>query len=121
VEDRDGTISVEPAGSYGVEARNEKGDVNVTLPPDAAATVTGRTHNGDVVADFGLSVSGDEDKTVTGKIGSGAARIVLSTENGDLHIKKGPAAGAEPPATASAPGGKHLKSKNTLPQQPVAQ
>jgi len=129
VENRDGTISVEPSGSYGVEARNQKGDVNLTLPPDAAATVNGRTHNGDVVTDFELSVSGDEDKTVTGKIGSGTARIVLNTENGDLHIKKGPAAGEEAatpkapknPAPPMAPNAPHLKSKNTLPQQPVAQ
>jgi DUF4097 and DUF4098 domain-containing protein YvlB len=125
VEDRNGTISVAPSGSYGVEARNQKGDVNVTLPPDAAATVNGQTHNGDVVTDFNLNVSGDEDKTVTGKIGSGTAHIELSTNNGDLHIKRGSGAGAA--ATASAPGaasgvnGKHLKSKNSLPQQPVAQ
>jgi len=130
VEDRDGTISVEPTGSYSVEARNQKGDVNVTLPPDAAATVSGTTHNGDVLTDFALSVSGDEDKTVAGKIGSGAARIVLSTENGDLHIKKGQAADEETaaapktpktPAPPIAPNAPHLKSKSSLPQQPVAQ
>jgi DUF4097 and DUF4098 domain-containing protein YvlB len=126
VENRDGTISVEPAGSFGVDATDEKGDVNVTLPPDAGATVNGRTHNGDVMTDFALAVSGDEDKTVTGKIGSGTARIVLSTDNGDLHIKKGSAEGAAPAATAGSPGaataaGKHLKTKNSLPQQPVAQ
>jgi DUF4097 and DUF4098 domain-containing protein YvlB len=127
IEDRDGTINVEPAGTYGVEAKNAKGDVEVTLPPDASATVDGRTHNGDVLTDFALSVTGEEDKTVTGKIGSGTARIVLSTDNGDLHIKKGSAAGAAASATASAPStagagsGKHLKSKNALPQQPVAQ
>jgi len=120
VEDRNGTISIEPAGPFGVEAKNDKGDVNVTLPPDAGATVNGSTHNGDVMTDFGLSVSGNEDKTVTGRIGSGAARIMLSTENGDLHIKKGSAASAAP-AAASAPSGKHLKSKSELPKQPVAQ
>jgi len=126
VEDRDGTINVEPAGTYGIEARNEKGDVVVTLPPDDSATVDGRTHNGDVVTDFSLAVNGDEDKTVTGKIGSGTAHIVLSTDNGDLHIKKGPAGGSAT-ATVNAPGaagsasGKHLKSKNSLPQQPIAQ
>jgi DUF4097 and DUF4098 domain-containing protein YvlB len=123
VEDRNGSISVEPAGSFGVDAKNEKGDVNITLPPDAGATVNGHTHNGDVMTDFSLSVNGDEDKTVTGKIGSGAAHIDLSTNNGDLHIKKGSPATPAPGATASEPAasGKHLKSKSTLPQQPVAQ
>ena len=102
VEDRNGTISVEPAGPYSVEARNNKGDVNVTLPPNASATVNGRTHNGEVLTDFNLSVTGDEDKTVTGKIGSGAAHIELSTDNGDLHIKKGTAGGSAPTAAAAA-------------------
>jgi hypothetical protein len=100
--------------------------VELTLPPDASATVNGRTHNGDIVTDFGLTVSGEEDKTVSGRIGAGAARIVLSTSNGDLHIKKGSEAPAAPatPATPNAPGAAkapHLKSSKTLPQQPVTQ
>ena len=123
VEDQDGTINVEPAGPYGVEAKNDKGDVVVTLPPGASATVNGRTHNGDILTDFALTVTGEEDKTVSGRIGTGAAHIVLSTSNGDLHIKKGPAF-PEAPATPSAQGGAkapHLKSSKALPQQPVTQ
>jgi hypothetical protein len=96
--------------------------VEITLPPDASATVSGRTHNGDIVTDYGLTVSGDEDKTVSGRIGSGAARIVLSAENGDLHIKKGPAFPAEPPApAANAPKARHLRSSEALPPRPVTQ
>jgi hypothetical protein len=71
--------------------------VEVTLPPNASANVDGRTHNGDIVTDYGLTVSGDESKTVTGRIGSGATKIVLSTDNGDLRIKKGSAFPATPP------------------------
>lgn len=128
VEDRDGRISVEPAGAYGVDARNNKGDVEITLPPNGAGTVDGRTHNGDIVTDFGLNVSGDEDKTVTGRIGSGGAKIYLSTNNGDVRIKKGPAFPATPPApevenapTPPPPSSRHLKANAPLPQQPVTQ
>jgi len=127
VEDRDGNIRIELAGAYSVEATNRKGDVEITLPPNASATVNGHTHNGEVVTDYGLTVSGDEDKTVSGRIGSGAAHIVLSADNGDLHIKKGsavPAAGpaaATAPAAPNAPNGRHLKSSKTLPAQPVTQ
>ena len=142
VEDRDGRISVEPAGGYGVEAKNTKGDVEVTLPPNASATVDGRTRNGDIVTDFGLAVSGDEIKTVKGRIGSGTAKIVLSAENGDLRIKKGseippapdapsaaaspsptaPAANAPPkPKTPAASDAQHLKPSKGLPAQPVTQ
>jgi DUF4097 and DUF4098 domain-containing protein YvlB len=129
VEDRDGRIAVEPAGNFGVEAKNSKGDVEIALQPDASATVSGRTHNGDIVTDFGLPVSGSEDKTVTGKIGSGTARIMLSTDNGDLHIKRGQPFLAEPaapnvpaaPGAPAPPNARHLKTSKALPQQPVAQ
>jgi DUF4097 and DUF4098 domain-containing protein YvlB len=121
VEDHDGAIRVELAGAYGVDARNGKGDVEITLPEDASATVSGHTHNGDIVTDFGLAVSGDEDKTVTGRIGSGSARIDLSADNGDLHIKKGPALAstgteAQPPA-----GSRHLRNPKSPPPEPVTQ
>jgi DUF4097 and DUF4098 domain-containing protein YvlB len=127
VEDRDGTIRVEPAGAYSVEATNSKGDVEITLPPNASATVNGHTHNGEVVTDFTLSVSGDEDKTVNGRIGAGAAHIVLTADNGDLHIRKGtpsqPAQASTPDAEnpPDTPNERHLKSSKTLPAQPVTQ
>jgi DUF4097 and DUF4098 domain-containing protein YvlB len=127
VESSNGTISVAPAGAFNVEAKNDKGDIELTLPPDASATVNGQAHNGDIVTDYGLTISGDENKTVSGKIGSGTAHIQISTSNGDLHIKKGsafpaaaPAAGKAPTAPA-APNAPHLKSNKTLPQQPVTQ
>jgi DUF4097 and DUF4098 domain-containing protein YvlB len=124
VEDRDGNIRIELAGTYGVDATNSKGDVEITLPPNASATVNGRTHNGEVVTDFALVTSGDEDKTVSGRIGSGTARIVLSTNNGDLHIKKGSAVPPMAPAAPAAPAppnARHLKSPKAPPAQPVTQ
>ncbi len=58
VEDRDGRIAIDSAGSYVIEAKNLKGDVEVTLPPNAHATVSGSTRNGDIVTDFPLAVTG---------------------------------------------------------------
>jgi DUF4097 and DUF4098 domain-containing protein YvlB len=124
VEDRDGNIRIEVAGAYSVDATNSKGDVEITLPPNASATVNGHTHNGEVVTDFELAVSGDEDKTVSGRIGAGAEHIVLSSNNGDLHIKKGSVvASATPtaPVAPADPNARHLKSPKTLPAQPVTQ
>jgi DUF4097 and DUF4098 domain-containing protein YvlB len=128
-ENRDGRISVEPAGSYSVEAKNSKGDVEVSLPPNASGSVDARTRNGEIVSDYGLSVSGDESKKATGRIGSGGSRIVLSAENGDVHIKKGSAfpsapttssaATAAPKASAQpARGARQLKSSKALPAHP---
>lgn len=132
VQDRDGTVSIEPAGAYGIEAHNSKGDIEITLPPDASGTVDGRVHNGDIMTDFGLTVSGDQDKTVTGRIGAGKTRIVLSTSNGDLNIKKGPAFPAAPPmpstsgvstqqVTPPSPHARHLRPPPTPPAAPVMQ
>ena len=121
VEDRNGRIAVEPAGNFGIEARNQKGDVEVTLPPNAQATVSGNTHNGDIVSDFPLTISGDVSKSVSGRIGSGAAKITLNTDNGDLRIKRAdsePPAPPEPGAAAKVP---HLKAPRTLPAAPVTQ
>ena len=129
VEDRDGSISVEPAGAYNVEAKNDKGDVELTLPPNASGTVDGHAHNGDIVTEFALSVSGDEDKSVTGRIGSGSSRIVLNSSNGDIRIKKGSAFPAAPvvanapvaPNAPEPPNARHLKAPKALPPQPVTQ
>jgi len=134
VDNRDGRISIEPAGAYSITATDNKGDVEITLPPNGAGVVDGHTHNGEVVNDFDLSVSGEEDKTVTGRIGAGGPKISLNSTNGDLHIKKGPAypppppptqaapaAAAKVPPAPAAPNAPHLKSSKALPQQPTAQ
>jgi hypothetical protein len=118
VEDKDGRINIEPAGNFSVDAKNDKGDVELTLPPNASATVNAQTRNGEIETDFGLSISGNESKTANGKIGSGAARIVLSADNGDVHIKKGEESHSAAPAAPNAP---KLKAKKALPSQPVSQ
>jgi DUF4097 and DUF4098 domain-containing protein YvlB len=131
VDNRDGRIAIESAGVYAITANNGKGDVEITLPPNAAGEVDGHTHNGEVVDDFDLNVSGDEDKRVSGRIGAGGPRIALTSANGDLHIKKGPAFPPPPPATPAPPAAAakappppnapHLKSSKALPEQPVTQ
>jgi hypothetical protein len=94
--------------------------------------VEARTHNGDIVSDFPLSISGDEDKTMTGTIGKGGPKLVLSTEHADLRLRKGdeappmpalsglPKAPAAPkaPAPPSAP---HLKASKGEEATPVTQ
>jgi DUF4097 and DUF4098 domain-containing protein YvlB len=128
VENRDGSISVEPAGAFGVEAKNSKGDVEITLPPEASAIVNGYAHNGEISTEFALPVTGEENKTVTGRIGSGKSKIVLNADNGDVHIKKGSGFSSAPTAAAPAahkaaapPNARHLKAPKALPAQPVTQ
>jgi len=129
-EDRDGRISIEPAGNYGVEAKDSKGDVELTLPPNASATVNARTHNGDIVSDYNMpSLEDSENKSATFQIGSGGNRIVLTTDNGDIRVKKGSAFPSTPPppvvgdehSAPEAPKAPHLKTPKPLPPQPVTQ
>jgi DUF4097 and DUF4098 domain-containing protein YvlB len=127
VEDRDGRVSVEPAGNNGVEVKNSKGDVEVSLAPNASATLNLHARNGDIVSEYPMPSIEGEDKVAAFTIGSGGSRIVLSTDNGDVRIKKGSAFPATPPAPAAAegpppaPNAPHLKPTKPLPPQPVTQ
>jgi DUF4097 and DUF4098 domain-containing protein YvlB len=130
VEDRDGRVSVEPAGNNGVEVKNSKGDVEVSLVPNASANVNLNARNGDIVSEYPMPSIEGENKVASFTIGNGGARIVLSTDNGDLRIKKGsafpatpppPASAAAPAAAPAAPGAPQLKTHKPLPPQPVTQ
>jgi DUF4097 and DUF4098 domain-containing protein YvlB len=122
IENRDGRIAVETAGNFAVEAKNLKGDVELTLPPNSQATVSGNTRNGDVVSDFPLEISGDESKTISGRIGAGGPKVTLTANNGDIHIKRGDDAPPPPPATAAgSPGAPHLKAPKVPSAPPVTQ
>jgi DUF4097 and DUF4098 domain-containing protein YvlB len=124
VDDSRGQISVEPAGSYSVEAKSGKGDVEVTLPPDASATVAGHTHNGDIMSDFDLTISGEESKSISGRIGSGQGKITLNADVGDIHIKKGSGFPPAPPTVSKAPAppnAPHLKAPKAPLAEPVTQ
>lgn len=127
VEDRDGRVSVEPAGNNGVEVKNSKGDVEVSLAPNASASVNLHARNGEIVSEYPMPSIEGEDKVAAFQIGSGGSRIVLSTDNGDVRIKKGSAFPAVPPppasasAPAAAPAAPQLKAHKPLPPQPVTQ
>lgn len=131
VSDRDGNVNIAPAGPFSVEARinSGHGDLSVTLPPNASATINGSTRNGDIQSDYPLSITGEESKQVSGKIGNGNSKIVVSTDVGDVLLKKGsgfpatppPPANAEAPSAPIPPGAPHLKAPKTPPPAPVTQ
>jgi len=132
VSDRDGNVSIAPAGPFSIEAKinSGHGDMEITLPPNASATVSGNTRNGDIVSEFPLTISGEESKSVMGRIGGGSAKIVLNTDVGDVRIKKGSGFPATPPPPANAdaapappipPGAPRLKAPKTPPAEPVTQ
>ncbi|WP_420237868.1 DUF4097 family beta strand repeat-containing protein [Telmatobacter bradus] len=125
VQDRDGRIAIESIGNFSVEAHNNKGDVEVTLPPTASAKVQVSSRNGDVVSDFAAPNFGAATtKAATFTIGGGAARIVLSADNGDVRLKRGSNSAVtiptapKAPATPSAP---HLKAPRLQQEKQLTQ
>ena len=129
VEDRDGNIAVEPAGVYNVEAKSNsgKGDLELTLPPNASATVNAFTHNGDILSDYPVNLPDGESKRVEFTVGAGGAKINLTTDVGDVRIKRGSGFPSEPPAPGSeaqppvSPNAPHLKAPKAPPAAPVTQ
>jgi len=79
------------------------------------------------MTEFGLTVKGDESKTVSGKIGSGGAKITLVTDVGDVTSRE--ARPSRPLRTPRPPRPKlqlrrtapHRKPSKALPAQPVTQ
>jgi len=128
VEDRDGNIEIAPAGTYNVEAKSTsgKGDIELTLPPNASASINAYTHNGDILSDYPVNMPEGESKRVALVVGGGGAKINLTTDVGDVRIKKGsgfstpPSVSENPPKPPAPPNAPHLKAPKT-PAEPVTQ
>jgi len=97
VETRNGRISVEPAGTYGVEAKNDKGDVELTLPPNPSASINARPTTETLSRTLVFPSAATRASRSAARSVSGAARVVLSAEDGDVRIKKGLRFPPEPP------------------------
>ena len=65
------------------------GDVTLRVPSNTNARVTARTGNGRIDSDFHLEGSASSR---TGVLGSGGPMLTLSTLNGDVGLRRGPAA-----------------------------
>ncbi len=122
IEDHDARVELDMAGSYPVYVKNKKGDIEVSLPTGAGMSVDARTHNGDVVSDFPLEISGDEDKVMTGTIGKGGPKLTISTEHADLRLRKGSDAPPMPavPVAPTAPKASKAGKDASALKQPAA-
>lgn len=93
VEDTNAEIEVHagklPVGNISID--NRKGRIQVVLPAKSAFQVSARATRGDIQSDFPeLKVqSSDRESTASGSVGTGGGQIRLSTEHGDIEIRKG--------------------------------
>jgi len=65
------------------------GQIEVELPPGAAADVDARTVNGSIDSDFPLEVRGRwSRKRASGEIGAGGRELELETVNGSIRLRR---------------------------------
>jgi len=123
LENSNGTVEVGLRKPGSVQIDNAKGDVQVTVPPNAALTVDARCRGGSIESDFDqLKVdNGERESTASGAIGNNGSRLVINGEHGSIEIRRGELQAAAPPTPAppSKPGkpGKALPPPKTPPEE----
>ena len=81
--DYDGTIR--DGGRYIFATHN--GDMSITVPADANATVTVSTYHGEFQSDFPVRLTGaSRDRQFDFTLGSGSARLELESFNGEIRL-----------------------------------
>lgn len=92
----DGTIEVHVATAsdgQSIEAHTGDGSITVYLPASFSGEVEASTGEGSLESDFPLTLSGHMDAHhmhgTVGGAGSNAARVMLTTGDGDVRLKKG--------------------------------
>jgi Putative adhesin len=92
----DGTIEVHVAAAgdgQSIEAHTGDGSITVYLPSSFSGEVEASTGDGSLESDFPLTLNGHMDRRhmhgTVGSAGSNAARVMLSTGDGDVRLKKG--------------------------------
>lgn len=123
LEDSNGSVEVGLRKPGNIQIDNRKGDVQVTIPPNAGLKINARSRGGNIESDFSeLKVdNGDNQSTATGSLGNGASRMVINGDNGSIEIRKGELAAATPstpptPSKASKPA-KALPAPKAPPQE----
>jgi DUF4097 and DUF4098 domain-containing protein YvlB len=84
-----GTINLDLAklGEAGVRCTMSNGQIVVTVPADAKATIEASVVNGDIHTDkLSVAVREQNDRRLSGTIGGGGPDIRLETVNGEVRI-----------------------------------
>jgi hypothetical protein len=105
LEDSNGSVEVAVRKLGNIQIDNRSGDIQLSLPMQAAFRVDARARGGEIQSDFGeLQVNnGDKEATATGSVGNGLATLRLNNEHGTIELRKGTSEASLPPAP-SKPG-----------------
>ncbi|MGA2264182.1 MAG: DUF5668 domain-containing protein [Acidobacteriota bacterium] len=85
----DVTLSTVALGKDDISIKNRNGDITLFLPPNSVFQIDATAHNGHISTDFsGLEpTSGPGDTTTIKRLKPGVPKIVLETENNDIHLR----------------------------------
>lgn len=87
-----GTLSIDIAelpGDANLRFSTGNGRIELTLPADFGADLEANLGNGDVESDFPMTIEGRLDRhRVRARIGDGGRRLVVSSGNGDLVLRR---------------------------------
>jgi DUF4097 and DUF4098 domain-containing protein YvlB len=108
LEDSNGAVEVLVRKMGDLEISNRNGDIQLSLPAQAAFKVDARARNGEIQSDFAEVKISDQHDTATasGSVGNGAATVRLNNEHGTIEIRKGSVQALttpEPPRAPKAP------------------
>jgi DUF4097 and DUF4098 domain-containing protein YvlB len=123
LENSNGTVEVGVRKPGSIQIENRKGDVQVTIPPNAALNVSAHCRGGSIQSDFNeLKIdNGERESNASGSIGSNGSRLVINGEHGSIEIRRGEleAATPAPPTPPVKPGkaGKALPAPKTPPEE----
>jgi len=79
---------LKPFWSRPPELSTVNGGIRLVLPSTANAALKAATKNGKIVTDFN-AIGKVTDQEVLGRIGGGGSRLILSTVNGTIELKRG--------------------------------
>jgi DUF4097 and DUF4098 domain-containing protein YvlB len=116
LEDSNGSVEVVVHKLGNVQIDNRSGDIQLSLPMQAAFRVDARAKGGEIQSDFGeLNVNnGDKEATATGSVGNGQSTLRLNNEHGTIELRKGTSEASLPPSPPTP--GKNLPSPPEPPE-----
>jgi DUF4097 and DUF4098 domain-containing protein YvlB len=148
IENADNDVTVTSGTPLGnVYINNRHASINMGVPSGTDFAVEARAHNGEISNDFSLPTSHENNSNIlSGEVGKGGPKIVLTSDQGDIHLTKAEMVAPLPPLPPMPPmpgvkgltglppmpgmpkmpkvpnvPGKHLKAPDGTTEQPVVQ